>query len=96
VTGRLSRGTLYPTYAQTDSEPAPDADTCALSVYANNVTDRRGVIGGGWYDQSARVQLLQPRTVGPVVASLSDAGALVSSSCCSRLQRSRCSYARFP
>jgi outer membrane receptor protein involved in Fe transport len=60
---------LYPTYAQTDLRAGTRWDTWSLSVYANNVTDRRGVIGGGLGTiNPLAFNYIQPRTVGLSVA----------------------------
>jgi outer membrane receptor protein involved in Fe transport len=60
-----SKRQVFPAYAKTDLHVGATYDTWNLNVYVNNVTDRRGELGGGLgtYNPAA-FTLIQPRTVG--------------------------------
>jgi iron complex outermembrane recepter protein len=55
----------YPAYARTDLRTGVKFDSWTINVFANNVTDRRGLIGGGLgsYPPFA-FTFIQPRTIG--------------------------------
>jgi outer membrane receptor protein involved in Fe transport len=54
-----------PAYAQTDLRASLRYDTWTVNVFANNVTDRRGVVNGGLgYLPPNAFILIQPRTIG--------------------------------
>jgi iron complex outermembrane receptor protein len=56
---------VYPTYTQTDLRAGANWDTWSMNVYANNITDKRGEIGGGIGSFSTtNFYYIQPRTVG--------------------------------
>jgi iron complex outermembrane recepter protein len=56
---------LYSAYAKTDLRTGVKYDSWTVNVYANNVTDRRGVLGGGagTYPSYA-FTYIQPRMIG--------------------------------
>lgn len=58
----------YPAYAQTDLNAGVRADDWRVNVFAQNVTDKRGVTGGGYNNQTTFNQYwfnyIQPRTLG--------------------------------
>lgn len=55
----------YPAYAKTDLSGGVSYNSWLMSLYANNVTDRRGIYGGGpgMFPPFA-YEIIQPRTVG--------------------------------
>jgi iron complex outermembrane recepter protein len=59
----------YPSYTKVDLQAGAHMNDWTLNLYANNVTDKRGVLGGGLgnYPPYAYVYL-QPRAVGVSVA----------------------------
>jgi iron complex outermembrane recepter protein len=55
----------YPMYAKTDLHAGVRYDTWTVNLYANNVTDRRGLVGGGLsMDPSYAFLYITPRTIG--------------------------------
>jgi iron complex outermembrane recepter protein len=55
----------YPAYAKTDLQAGAKYQSWTLNLFANNVTDRRGVLSGGIGSLNANnFYLIQPRTVG--------------------------------
>jgi iron complex outermembrane recepter protein len=63
------RGTDHPAYTKIDLRAGGHWGDWTLNLYANNVTDKRGVLGGGLgnYPPYSYVYL-QPRAVGVSVA----------------------------
>ena len=62
---------LYPAYAQMDLRLGARSDSWAITVYANNIADRRGVTGGGFGTIiPAAFTYIPPRTIGLTVARL--------------------------
>ncbi len=60
---------IYPPYAKTDLRVGAQVEAWTLNVFANNVTDRRGVVAGGvGYFPSSAFRFIQPRTVGVSVS----------------------------
>ena len=56
---------IYPAYAKTDLTGGVRYDTWRINLYANNVADKRGLIGGGIGNFPAfAYQIIQPRTIG--------------------------------
>lgn len=56
---------LYPSYTKTDLRAGVRGDTWAVNLYANNVTDSRGLLNGGLgYLPPFAFVIIQPRTVG--------------------------------
>src|SRR6185312_14072458 len=55
----------YPAYAKTDLSAGINYNSWRINCYANNVTDRRGLVGGGigFFPSNAFVYI-QPRTIG--------------------------------
>jgi iron complex outermembrane recepter protein len=54
-----------PAYARTDLRAGLRFDTWTVNLFANNVTDRRGVLQGGiGYFPSFAFQYIEPRTIG--------------------------------
>jgi hypothetical protein len=55
----------YPAYAKTDLSGGVSYNSWLINLYANNVTDRRGIYGGGpgMFPPFA-YEIIQPRTVG--------------------------------
>jgi iron complex outermembrane recepter protein len=53
----------FPEYVKTDVRAGGTYKNVTATLYANNVTDKRGVLGGG-IDPSYAYYYLQPRTVG--------------------------------
>jgi iron complex outermembrane receptor protein len=61
--------TIYPAYTQADLRAGVRRGTWALNVYANNVTDTRGVIGGGLgFRPTNALVYITPRTVGATLS----------------------------
>ena len=59
----------YPAYAQTNLRAGAKRDSWTLNLFANNLADRRGVIGGGLGTIiPTAFDYIQPRTVGLSVA----------------------------
>jgi outer membrane receptor protein involved in Fe transport len=55
----------YPAYAKTDLSGGVSYDSWLFNLYGNNVTDRRGIYGGGpGMFPSFAYEVIQPRTVG--------------------------------
>jgi len=58
----------YPAYAQADLNAGVKADAWRVNLFAQNVTDKRGVTGGGYNNQTTFNQYwfnyIQPRTIG--------------------------------
>jgi hypothetical protein len=56
---------IFPGYARTDLHIGARYDTWTLNVFANNIADRRALLGGGLgtYNQYA-FTIIQPRTIG--------------------------------
>lgn len=58
----------YPSYAQVDLNAGLDFNQWSLNLFIQNVTDKRGVIGGGFFNQTSFNEnwfnFTQPRTVG--------------------------------
>jgi outer membrane receptor protein involved in Fe transport len=58
----------YPAYAQTDFHAGVKTDAWRVSVFVQNLTDRRGVTGGGYNNQTNFnpywFNYVQPRTIG--------------------------------
>lgn len=61
----------YPAYAQFDLRTGVRYDTWAFSLFATNITDRRGVLGGGLGAFTPGFTYIQPRTLGLTVAKTS-------------------------
>jgi iron complex outermembrane recepter protein len=61
----------YPAYARTDASAGVTYDSWGVNVFANNITDRRGIYGGGpgMFPPFA-FEVIQPRTVGMSVTRL--------------------------
>jgi iron complex outermembrane receptor protein len=56
---------VYPAYAKTDLRAGARFDAWTVNIFANNVTDRRGVLAGGLgYSLPFAFSYIQPRTVG--------------------------------
>ena len=54
-----------PPYAKTDLRAGTRVDNWTVNLYVNNVTDKRGVISGGYGNaEPFAFYLIQPRTVG--------------------------------
>jgi outer membrane receptor protein involved in Fe transport len=55
----------YPPYTKVDLRAAAIYEDWTLRLYANNVTDKRGIVGGGsGYWNPAAIYYIQPRTIG--------------------------------
>lgn len=58
----------YPGYAQADLHLGVEYDNWRLMAYMNNVTNRRGLVGGGFYNPTTLnpnwMNYIQPRTIG--------------------------------
>jgi len=58
----------YPSYAQTDFHAGVKTDAWRVSLLVQNLTDRRGVTGGGYNNQTnfnpSWFNYIQPRTIG--------------------------------
>ena len=58
----------YPSYAQTDFHAGVKTDAWRVSLFVRNLTDRRGVTGGGYNNQTnfnpSWFNYIQPRTIG--------------------------------
>ncbi len=62
--------TLYPSYTQADLRAGVRRGAWALNVYANNLTDTRGVIGGGLgFRPTNALVYIKPRTVGATLST---------------------------
>jgi len=60
---------VFPAYTQTDLNAALNYDTWRLSLFANNITDKRGVLSGGTGSLvPTEFYYIQPRTVGLTLA----------------------------
>jgi outer membrane receptor protein involved in Fe transport len=60
---------VLPAYTQTDLHSSLRSDQWTLELYVNNVTDRRGIVGGGIGTAiPTSFGLIQPRTAGVSVA----------------------------
>jgi len=59
----------YPAYARTDVSAGTRFDSWTVSLFGNNMTDRRGILGGGngMFPPFA-YNIIQPRTVGITVS----------------------------
>jgi iron complex outermembrane recepter protein len=65
----------YPGYAQVDARIGTKFDTWTISAFLNNVTDRRGLIGGDVANfVPFAYNYIQPRTVGLSLLKTFDAG----------------------
>jgi hypothetical protein len=59
----------FPAYAKSDVRGGVKYDTWTFSLFANNVSDRRGILAGGLgTDIPYAFQFIQPRTLGLSVA----------------------------
>jgi iron complex outermembrane recepter protein len=55
----------YPAYARTDASAGVSYESWMINFFANNLTDRRGIYGGGpGMFPSFAYEVIQPRTVG--------------------------------
>jgi iron complex outermembrane recepter protein len=60
---------VYPSYAQVDVRGGVDWDTWGANLYVNNLTNKRGELGGGLGSFSTSTfYLIQPRTIGVTVS----------------------------
>ena len=61
----------YPTYARTDLRVGTKFDSWTVSLYVNNLTDKRGILFGGLgtVPNPAAFTYIQPRTVGLLAAA---------------------------
>ena len=59
-----------PAYAKTDLRAGLKWDDWRFNLYANNVTDRRGLISGGYPSSLSDFFIIQPRTVGLSVSKI--------------------------
>jgi iron complex outermembrane receptor protein len=56
---------IYPAYAKTDLHAGMTYESWRINFYANNVADKRGLIGGGIGNfPPFAYQIIQPRTIG--------------------------------
>ncbi len=62
---------IYPSYSQVDLHTGVKYDDWRITAYLDNVGNKRGIIGGGYYNQTNYApnwfNLIQPRTVGITV-----------------------------
>lgn len=59
----------FPAYTRLDTRAGVKSEQWAFDLYVNNVTDERGVLGGGTGTITPTAfQLIQPRTVGFAIA----------------------------
>jgi outer membrane receptor protein involved in Fe transport len=63
--GVLPQRQPFPAYTEIDLRSALNGDLWSLELYANNVADRRGILGGGAGTLTPTgFELIQPRTIG--------------------------------
>jgi hypothetical protein len=59
----------FPSYTKTDLRAGMNYDSWAASLFVNNLTDKRGVIGGGvGYQPNYAYIYIPPRTIGMSVS----------------------------